>query len=79
MFNQSKKHLKLAGKPKMIGRFRMTGTILLNLMLDFCEYLNTNKKINQNIFIGVYKRECYRKFEYVRNMYHQKIAKVKSE
>lgn len=30
--------MKIGGKPKLIGRFRMTGTILLNLMLDFCEY-----------------------------------------
>jgi hypothetical protein len=57
----------------------MTGTILLSLMLDFCEYSNTNKKINDNFFVGVFKRECYRKYEDVRNKHHQQIAKIKSE
>lgn len=38
----------------------MTGIMLLNLMLDFCEYYNTNKNINNSLYIGVFKREIYR-------------------
>ncbi|CAK57557.1 unnamed protein product (macronuclear) [Paramecium tetraurelia] len=78
-FNMSKKHCKLSGKPKMIVRFKMTGIILLNLMLDFCEYVNSNRKINGNLFVGVFNRECYRQYEDVRNKYYQQVVKIQSD
>ncbi|CAD8115962.1 unnamed protein product [Paramecium sonneborni] len=78
-FNMSKKHCKLGGKPKMIVRFKMTGIMLLNLMLDFCEYMNSNRKINGNLFIGVFNRECYRLYEDVRNKYYQQVVKIQSD
>lgn len=45
----------------------MTGTLLLSLMLDFCEHYNTNKQINNNIFLGVFKRECLKRFDEIKN------------
>ncbi|CAD8083380.1 unnamed protein product [Paramecium primaurelia] len=78
-FNSSKKHCKLGGKPKLIIRLKMTGIMLLNLMLDFCEYMNSNRKINGNLFLGVFNRECYRQYEDVRNKYYQQVVKIQSD
>ncbi|CAD8205528.1 unnamed protein product [Paramecium octaurelia] len=50
----------------------------LNLMLDFCDYVNTDKNQQQLIF-GVFNRECYRQYEEMRNNHYQQVVKIYSD
>lgn len=56
--------MMLKGKPKLIEEYRMNGRMLVNMMLNFCDFYNTNKScIDENAFATAYKGELANRLE----------------
>ncbi|KAM3141872.1 hypothetical protein pb186bvf_005958 [Paramecium bursaria] len=78
LYKPSKKqNPKLAGKPKLLECLRMRGVTILDMILNYCEFYNSNKScFDPNFYDITFKTEYKRRIDDVKQIYQDQIVQL---